>query len=388
MDLKRVVSGFIAVAMVVTMAGCSKKDKGDDSSGGKNTTVSSEEKAVRDAVEGLRTWDSNYVITNVLAAPGGTDYYLEVHTTDRGTYREYPVSDADAEVTAEQAADMSYGLFDWYTKDGKLYMVNLDYSAEDTSNSNYWVSVPEDYAKAVSERDVLFLDTLLKDATDWKAEGTSTINLGTGDVKVDVYDCTVPSDNVCKVLGVDTVELYKSLKKEAEKEKNTNVISLMEYYIDNLNRTLVSSDGKVQFGVYDGKVRYVQVEIGGLGTNLYLTKTVMEETDLSLRELPDFESSVGSYYDAIKVVADKAAQYDSYEEAFASMYSKDDNGKLSVDIIDGDGKVVTDEDMKNGAEIPSTDSNSESTESTAESTAETTETAEEESKESVETQAG
>ena len=132
------------------------------------------------------------------------------------------------------------------------------------------------------------------------------------------------------------------------------------------------------------------MEIGGLGTNLYLTKTVMEETDLSLRELPDFESSVGSYYDAIKVVADKAAQYDSYEEAFASMYSKDDNGKLSVDIIDGDGKVVTDEDMKNGAEIPSTDSNSESTESTAESTAETTETAEvtEESKESVETQAG
>lgn len=337
MRIRKVIAGAIAISMIFCVTGCKKSDT--DSSSSKAESESKEYEAVKSAVDALRNFDEDYIVTNVYSLPSGTDYYLEVKTAD-GTYREYPVVDeeSDTGMTAEEAADTTYALYDWVTTDNKAYLINPSYDESDAA-STYWVSAPDDYGTALSQRKVLFMDTFLEASSDWKSEEDMSIDLGAGEVTLDVYSCTVSSDSVAEVLGVDSLGMYKALKKRADANDDENMVSLTNLYIDNLSRSLTFSEGILTVGVYDGMIRYFELEAGGLGSTMYLTKTVMQQSDFEVRALPDF-SSTSAYYDTAKELADYVAKYDSYEEALAALNEENANSAGTLQA----GEVIIDEE--------------------------------------------
>lgn len=342
MNFKRIIAGVLALAMAGSLVGC-KKGKGENTSSVAEKK-SAEYEAVKSAVDKLREYKEDYIITNAYSLPQGTDYYLEIKTKD-GTYREYPVVDEETEITAEEAADTTYSLFDWVTTDNKAYLINPEYKEGDAT-STYWISTPDEYGVELSERNVLFLDTFLEASSNWKSLESADLDIGTGTVTLDMYSCTVTSDSVAEVLGVDTLSLYKCLKKKADKDKDENMSNLTKRYIEDLTKSLTFSEGTLTIGVYDGMVRYMELGAGGLGSNMYLTKTVMSQNNFEVRSLPDF-TSVTSYYDTAKDLADYVAKYDSYEEAMRAM--SEDGGVLSTDLDLEEG-TETDSDAETGEE--------------------------------------
>jgi hypothetical protein len=139
-------------------------------------------------------------------------------------------------------------------------------------------------------------------------------------------------------MKVGSYDLYDSLK--TAYPDNENLVTYAGYMTDELGFNLVFGNAKATFAVSNGVLRYYQLEIGGLGTRMYLTKTVLI-SDTDVRETPDF-SDAGDYADLLQETADYVAQYDSYEDALNAMYSSSDSTDTTIDY--DDIEIVTEDE--------------------------------------------
>ena len=126
--------------------------------------------------------------------------------------------------------------------------------------------------------------------------------------------------------------MYKSLKEEEGTSKN--VKKLCDYYLKDLGATMYFSDANVYLGLDNNKVvRTYSLEVGGLGSRLYLTKTVLYDGYQSEKQ-PDF-SNVQTYATSIEDLADYLAeQKKDYSTALTELYQYgNDAGNLSEEDL-------------------------------------------------------
>ena len=317
---KRIVYTMLAGVMVLPMlSGC----KG-------------EREEIYQAIANLEKLEG-YQITNVMQSPEGMMCYLEV-VTENGSYTEYPVDEEGnlGGVAVEDINDTTqYALMDWIV-DNKGY----------ASLGESWYAYPDSYTKKLSERDTMYLG-YIKD----KLNGVSyvedvTIDIGSGDETMSVYQATINSSVVKDILGINSFDVYKYLK---DSTKDNNIKKICDYYMNDLGFSLVFSDGNLTLGVIDGVLRYMQLEVGGLGSRLYVTKCVVTD-DITEREVPDF-SSVVAYEESYKELAELVGKTGSVESALLELnnqQSEDEDIETSTDgeVLESnttDGEVESEE---------------------------------------------
>lgn len=267
-------------------------------------------KAIREAMASTGTIN-DYIIQDYYQAPDGEKSYLEV-VTDGSSYMEMPVDKGTSEDGSEtNAGETSYMLVDWLDKSGDYYMI-----LSDAEGNPQEYSIPSEYGKKIESRKFGYLDKMLDNFTSVEEVVKEKGNIGEGEEEFTTYKCTLPAKNVREILGLETEGLYKFYAEAKDTDKN--VKKLLEYYLDELDMALTFSDAVVSISVADGKLRQMTMEIGGLGSKMYITKTFILNGDFEAREKPDFSDSK-EFTDSLKDVADFVAKYDSYEEALEAM---------------------------------------------------------------------
>lgn len=313
---KKIVSLLVMVTLVFSFTGCSsvKTDEKDSKSTDKMKQYKAE---LQEGVDNLSNSDSNYIISNILESPDGTTCYLENFSTAGESYTEYPL-DSDGNIgnlNVSDNSDISYQVTDWLTEDGKMYL-NM---SQDKSKDNFYV-LPDSYANICKSRNVMYVDTMLNDFTSIiKEDERQEVDLGDKDkVKLTMYKCVLPSDKVKNYLAVGSIALYKTLKEDTN--TSDNVKKLCDYYLEDLNETMYFSDANVYLGLDANKIlRSYSLEVGGLGTRLYLTKAVLYGA-YQEEKTPDF-SEVKPYSDTLVDLADYLAESGKdYGEAINELY--------------------------------------------------------------------
>lgn len=299
------------------------------------------QKKVEKAFENLKKFDKTYEVSNVMQAPDGNLCYVEI-CSNGVSYSEYPLdANGNYGTVAFQNSneDVDYVLTDWVTADGKGYMMK---------DENTWIKYPSNYSKKLQSRNIMYLDTIVKNIKSLKLKESSTVDIGMGDEDMDIYTGTLDSDIVRKIVCLGSEEIYTDIKNTT---KDKNIKKLCGFYLDDIGFTMVFSDAKVTIGVVDDMIRYVQLEIGGLGSRLYITKSILTK-DVELRQEPDFSNAV-SYESTMKDLADYVSKYDNYEEAMQALN--------------------TDSSTEETTETTTEETSEESTETSSEETTETTE---------------
>lgn len=300
---KRWLVGLVACVMVLAV-GCGKDVDTVDG-------VNKELKAtLESALSSLESYDSTYTVSSILEAPDGDTIYIEINCAD-GNYTEYPV-DADGNIgTIENTGEGTpYMLSDWITGNGEMYLVSSD-----SENNTIFYRLPDKYAEICSSRSVMYVDKMIDRFTSIEYLQDAQADIGNGTETVSLYKCTLPSEYVREILGVGSYSLYDSIRQTHS--DNTNVVTLCNYYLKDLDMNLTFSDAYVTLGVVDGMLKYMNLEVGGLGSRLYLTKAVIT-VPVTVREVPDF-SGAPDYVVSMQEYADYIASFGSYEEAIASL---------------------------------------------------------------------
>ena len=120
---------------------------------------------------------------------------------------------------------------------------------------------------------------------------------------------------------------------------NDNIRNLFQYYLDNSEYTLACSDANVLVGIdNDGLLRYMGLEVGGLGTNLYFTSVVVDTNNKEVRTNVDI-SNAKTFESLYTDLADYCAKYDTIEDALESI-SYDSQNALDTDTLDSINKDI------------------------------------------------
>lgn len=273
-------------------------------------------KDLKKALAELKTHDE-YMVRTVMDAPDGDASYLEV-VTDGGSYTEFPV-DAEGNVTetiqTNEDGTNSFALMDWLNKDGTMYLTKQD---EDGSAGYY--SLPKEYGKKMLSRNVGYFDDMVDKFTSIeKQEETITGDIGDGEEKYTTYRCELPAEEVKNILGATSYELYETYAKLKSTDKD--IKKLCEYYMDDLDMSLTFSDAIVNVAVASDTLRQVTIEVGGLGTRMFITKSFLLNGNADVREKPDF-SNAEDFTKSLEEIASYVAEYDSYEEAIQALNEK------------------------------------------------------------------
>lgn len=311
---KKLFSLALGLVLVISLCACSK------------TTETKEEalnqeyvQTVRDAATKLKTTFKDYVVTTGIEAPDGNMEYIEIQH-DGCSYTEYSV-DADnnyGTIPYGSEDKISYSLSDWITEDGQYYMFAADNEGKDVI-----YTLPENYTDCVSDRAYLYVNTILDGAKSIEKYKDMDVNLGNGEEKYSCYKIKVSSDTVKKILGAGSYGVYKSIRDS--QEEGSSIATLMNYYLEDLDMNLTFSDAIVVVGIDNNDIlKYMYLEVGGLGTRLYLSKAVVATSNPNVRATPDFTGAV-AYETTLKEYADYIASFDSYEDAVEALNSNSDS---------------------------------------------------------------
>lgn len=322
MKLRKMLLSMVLGSCLVLSAcssGGSKSDKTSD-------VNSKAKKEIEVALDNLKKVESPYLTTVILNNNSESSSFVEVNTED-GNYTEYPLNaDGNVGLAYEDVKeDTKYVLSDWLTDDNNLYIV----SASADSNGYAYYSTPEGYGDKLLSRKYLYVDKMLDKFTSIK-EGKEVENNGE---KMKTYECTLPSSEVKEIMGVSSLELYKSLKED--KDASSGIKKLCQYYIDEYDMVLTFSDAKVTLGVANDKLAYLSMEMGGLGTKMYLTKLISftEDGSIDTLEKPDFKSAK-NYSETLNNVADYVDTYEGTVEEALSALSQSGAGTTSEEDRD------------------------------------------------------
>lgn len=275
-------------------------------------------KDLKKALAELKTHDE-YMVRTVMDAPDGDASYLEL-VNDGGSYTEFPV-DSEGNVTdtiqTNEDGTNNFALMDWLEKDGSMYLTRTE---EDGSAGYY--SLPKEYGKKMLSRNVGYFDQMVDKFTKVeKQDETLTGNIGDGEEKYTLYRCELPEEEVKNILGATSYELYETYADL--KSTNKDIKKLCEFYMEDLDMSLTFSDAIVTVAVANDTLRQVTIEVGGLGTRMFVTKSFLLNGDIELREKPDF-SKAEDYTTSLEELADYVANYDSYEEAIKALNNRSD----------------------------------------------------------------
>jgi hypothetical protein len=305
--LALVISLFVIVPFITDKNSKSAKETTKEVSNSVNITV------LTDALAQLKTKD-NYIISTYVQAPMGNTSYIEYVTPEMSATL---VDDANIE-TAYQAQDLTqanYRVND-VIKDGHLYFV-YDNTDEDGNAVTEIYQAPDNYAKECSARRYMFFDWMKDNLTDLEYVENTETDLGNGTVSMDVYKATLSSDAVKRILGNGTYTLYKMVQDTTE---NEGLKKLMGWLADDIEFTLVYSDANALFGIVDGSLAYVNLEIGGLGSKMYVTKCFIEDTTVASKVTIPELTNVVSYEDLYADYGNMALEYDSMEDMYNALY--------------------------------------------------------------------
>ena len=291
---------------------------------------------VKSAVTALKGSEDTYGVANTVQAPDGNISYLEVRTENGDSYTEYPI-DSDGNLgTVSTDKDTGYILSDWLSPNGEFYLV--DESEENT----VFYSLPRTYAERCVSREYLYADVMVDRLISLKDGGEKEVDLGVGTENMHLYEGKLPSEVVKTIIGVGSYGLYDAMK--TDYSDNTSIVKLCDFYMQDLEMNLTFSDANVTFGVIDDILRYVSFEVGGLGTRMYVTKTVIP-TGFTVREKPDF-SGATEYVETLQETADYMNSFDSYDDALRALGSLDiddaGEGIADIDISSGTGSASSD----------------------------------------------
>lgn len=321
---------LIALGLIVCVVGLSACGRGS-SEEVQNDSVSLNQdfvKTVKDAAHKLKDTYTDYIIANTVEAPDGNMEYLDIVHGD-SSYTEYSVDSDDnlGTLTWGSSESMTYTMTDWLNSDGKYYMFTTDDAGE-----SLVYSFPDSYTNYVSGRSTLNIDYLLDHAYSIEEYEPAELDLGGGVEEYTTYRFWVGSDCLPDLLGASSYGVYKSIMEEQGAEEN--VVSLCKYYLEDLQMDLTFSDANVVVGIdQDGILKYMCLEVGGLGTRMYLTKAVVAVRNDNARETPDFSGAV-PFSSSLKDLADYVASFGSYEEAMNSLAEGNGQGSDSSDNTD------------------------------------------------------
>lgn len=251
--------------------------------------------------------EEGYQVSNVLQAPDGNLCYVELVKGEE-SYTEYPVDENGnyGTIPFQDAEEAEYILVDWQNDSGS-------YSYKEDGS---WLEYPTEYHKTLENRRSMHLGQYIDKLKSLEEKETVTVDIGMGEEEMVVYSGQLESGYAREILGVSSEVLYSSILGSTT---NENIKNLVRYYLDDISYTMVFSDANLLIGVVDGVLRYVQLEVGGLGTTMSLSKAVFTR-DIEFRESPDL-SSTKPYETDLQELADYVAGYDSYEEALTELMS-------------------------------------------------------------------
>lgn len=274
----------------------------------------------------------DYIISSALEQNDSVLTSIVVSHND-DSYTEYSV-DADGNLgTLEYASavSMQYALSDWLTADGKNYIVSGD-----SNGSEILYSMPLNYGERLKDRKFMYVNDLLEGTKEISRYDDITMDILGVTQQFKTYQLKVDSEVVKKILSTPTYGVYESI--EEDDGTNENVRKLCEEYTKELEFALVYSDANVLVGIdQSGCLRYMCLEVGGIGQRMYLTNVVVDLQNINVREQPDFTSAV-DFASSLQEVADYVASFDSYEDAVESLNASgglnDTSATESLDIPD------------------------------------------------------
>lgn len=310
--------------LVCALLCCSFMLGGCATSGEAKDVKQEDVKALKTALAELKTNDT-YMVQTVMDAPDGDATYVEV-VNDGGSYTEFPV-DAEGNITEtiqpDEEGNNNFALMDWLDKDGSMYLTKTN-----SDGSAGYYSLPKEYGKKMLSRNVGYFDKMVDKFTSIKKEDKVIEgNIGDGEEKYTTYRCELPSEAVKDILGATSYELYETYAELGSTDKD--IKKLCEFYMEDLDMSLTFSDAVVNVAVANDTLRQVTIEVGGLGTRMFVTKSFLLNGDAELRETPDF-SKAEDFTKSLEEVADYVSDYDSYEEAIKAL-----NEKSNTDTTEG-----------------------------------------------------
>lgn len=290
-----------------------------------------------EALNNLKRKDT-FIISTYISAPMGDSSYIEYVTPQ---FSATMIDENNMEVPYQQIdlANAHYKYND-LIKDGHMYFFYEESEDENKVVTQTYIS-PDNYVKECEPRRYMFFDLMKDNIKDLKFEQTTSIDLGNGEVSMDIYSGVISSDIVKKILGNGTVALYSCVK---DSTNNEGLKKMMGWLIDDIEFTLVYSDAKILVGVVDDTLAYVNLEIGGLGTKMYVTKCYIENTDAVKNiEMPSIEGAV-TYENLYADYADMALNFDSMEEMYNALYNT--NNTITEDELQQMLDNAVEEDVK------------------------------------------
>lgn len=264
---------------------------------------------IQEAYTNLQNLDKVYEIANIYQSPSENLCYLEVCNPDGSSYTEYSVDDNGSFGNTISRENSDFMLTDWITKDGEGYVL---------VGENEWLKYPNNYINTIKSRNIMYLDLMMDNLKNVSYLEDTTLSVGTGEESFSMYKANLSSDIVRKLLGIGSEELYKAIKEDTI---NENISKLCGFYLEDIDFTMKFSDANVYIGLSNNILRYVQLEVGGLGTRLYDTKAVVVE-DINLRDEPDLSGAL-PYESSLKDIADYVSEYDTYDEALEALDNYD-----------------------------------------------------------------
>lgn len=311
--MKKVVALLLSVIFVFALAGCD------------NAGVGAYKNEVSAAAKKLNDTYTNYIIETTVEFQGTASVHIEVVKGD-DIYTEYSIDeDGNMGMLSYGSADtISYAMVDW-TNNGQYYAVG-SYEDEDT-----YIKFPSNYAtNYANDREMMFVNRLLAGVTKIEPYDDIQMTSTTGVETYKGYKLTVKADVVSKILSYDSWGVYQSVK-DSEKS-GSNITKLCDFYLEELEPTMACSDGTVIVGIdQNGILKFMTLEVGGLGTRLYITKVVVDVTNQNVRETPDFSKSV-PLTATMTEMAELLAPYKTHDEmvkALNAMYEDQYNDYLA-----------------------------------------------------------
>lgn len=294
-----------------------------------------------EACQNLKAKD-DYIIQNYMEAPDGNQPYLEV-VHKGASYTEYPVDEETGAISSEDTG--SYTCADWLTATGDYYYV--DSSGKDGMTYQKCI---DGYGKKLLSRNVGYADILLDGLTELRRVGNVDLDLGFGQATYLKYVGVVGHDALRDMLSSGTFQLYERMADDESTDKN--VRDFCAGYVEDMKNTMTFSDGEIEILSNDGVLSQISIELGGLGTKMYVTKTFLTGIDYDVRETPDFTDAT-DFADELQEIADYVAENGGYEKAMEQL--NEEAGSSAVDDTS-----VTDD-----SETSATDDNSEAEETTS-----------------------
>ncbi len=327
---KKLLAVLLSIAVIGGVTGCSGGNGKESDSKSDSTAkiVQDDLDTVKAAVDKLKSYDGDYIIQTVVDAPDGDSNYIEVCLKDGDSYTEYPQSstssdDSEKSDKDDKSSGVKYHMGDWISEADKvMYLVGFD-----KEGKTVFYTMPKTYMEKSAPRRTFYMDEILSSLTELKYYKDLTTDVGNGEEDFKFYSGTLSSSKVREILGVGSEGLYLSLKKD--NPDNKNLKRFCDLYLSEMDRTLTFSDAKVIIGVADGCVKYTSMEIGGLGTKMYVTKSMITE-GVTAREKPDF-GKTEDYVETIQETADYAASFDTDEEALQALYESRNGASASAE---------------------------------------------------------